>query len=145
MLAAFSPEKSIEICTFEYSIVRIVPRVEREEFLNVGVLVFCLVQEFLEARIEFDAARLQSFAPWLDLHSIEEHLHTVPLVCAGGANSGPIGQMPLRARFHWLVAPRSTLIQMSPVHSGLCHDPGAALEHLLDRMVRPPQLGTCLE
>jgi hypothetical protein len=139
MLEAFSPEESLESCTFEYSIVRVVPRVEREEFLNVGVLVFCLVQEFLEARIEFDAARLQGFAPWLDAGSVEEHLQTVPLVCAGGAGAGPIGQMPLRARFHWLVAPRSTIIQMSPVHSGLCHDPRAALEQLLDRTVRPPQ------
>lgn len=142
--SALSEEKCVDVCSFEYSIVRVVPRVEREEFLNVGVLVFCLVQEFLQARIEFDAARLQCFAPWLNVQMVEEHLQTVPLVCAGGTNAGPIGQMPLRARFHWLVAPRSTIIQMSPVHSGLCHDPQMALESLLDHVVRPPQSSTRL-
>ncbi len=125
--------------TFEYAIIRIVPRVEREEFLNAGVLLFCLTQEFLEARIEVDAARLAAFAPWLNSAALEEHLAMIPLICAGGAGAGPIGQMPLRARFHWLVAPRSTIIQWSSVHCGLCQSPHAALEHLLDKMVRAPK------
>ncbi|HEX8235763.1 MAG TPA: DUF3037 domain-containing protein [Abditibacteriaceae bacterium] len=127
-----------DLCTFDYAIVRVVPRVERGEFLNAGVLFFCSFHRFLKARIELDAQRLQAFAPTLDPALLDEYLNTVQLVCTGGAGAGPIGQMEQRARFHWLVAPRSTIIQTSPAHSGLCHDPEAALEQLLDKMVRPP-------
>jgi len=128
-----------ELCTFEYAIIRVVPRVEREEFVNAGVVLSCPAHDFLHARIELDWARLKAFAPALEPATIEEYLNIIPLVCAGGAGAGPIGQMPQRARFHWLVAPRSTMIQVSPVHSGLCRNPHAALEHLLDSMVRPPR------
>jgi Protein of unknown function (DUF3037) len=123
-------------CSFDYAVVRVVPRVDREEFLNAGVILFCLERDFLEARIELPRERLRAFAPDADLETIEQHLATVPRVCAGGAGSGPIGKLSRRERFHWLVAPRSTVIQVSPVHSGLCEDPARALEHLMDRMVR---------
>jgi hypothetical protein len=124
------------IHTFDYAIIRVVPRVEREEFLNVGVLFSCPLQSFLEARIELDIARLQAFAPALDVGDVQKYLEVIPRVCAGGKEAGPIGQMPQRARFHWLVAPRSTIIQVSPVHAGLCESLEGALEHLMNTMVR---------
>jgi hypothetical protein len=123
-------------CTFEYAVIRVVPRVERGEFLNVGVLLYCLSHDFLQARLEVDWSRLQIFAPQMDVEMVDEYLKLIPLICEGGPRSGPIGQMPQRARFHWLVAPRSTIIQLSPVHSGLCDNPHAALENLLERTVR---------
>ena len=126
------------MCSFEYSVIRVVPRVEREEFLNVGVLLSCPERDFLQAHIELDPQRLQVFAPTLDLKVVEEYLSVIPRVCEGGEEAGPIGKLPSRARFHWLVAPRSTIIQCSPVHSGVCEDPQVALEHLLDCMVRLP-------
>ena len=125
-----------EPCTFEYCIIRVVPRVEREEFLNAGVLLACAAQDYLRACVELDKSRLQVFAPGLDPAMIEEYLNVFPLVCAGGPDSGPIGRMSQRARFHWLAAPRSTIIQTSCVHLGLCEYPDAALEHLLDTVVR---------
>jgi hypothetical protein len=129
----------LQRCTFEYSIIRIVPRVEREEFINVGVLLACPPRDFLQARIEVDWPRVMAFAPELDVASVQEHLDTIPLICAGGASAGPIGLLSARQRFHWLVAPRSTIIQCSPVHLGRCHDPEAVLERLLNTMVRPPK------
>jgi hypothetical protein len=125
-----------EMCSFDYAIIRVVPRVEREEFINVGAIVFCAAQRFLEARIELDIARLQVLAPGSDAAMIEAHLHTIPLICGGGRAAGPIGALGQTARFHWLVAPRSTIIQTSAVHSGLCHDPSHALEHLMQTRVR---------
>ena len=133
-----SEGQSSEACSFDYAIVRVVPRVEREEFFNVGVIVFCAAQRFLQARIELDQMRLQVLAPALDAEMVEAHLDTIPILCAGGRASGPIGALGQTARFHWLVAPRSTIIQFSPVHSGLCHEPEAALGHLFERLVRPP-------
>jgi DUF3037 family protein len=122
--------------SFDYAVVRIVPRVEREEFVNVGVILFCLSREFLEARVELDRARVLAIDPAADLAAIEAHLFALPRICAGGEGSGPIGKLSRRERFHWLVAPRSTVLQVSPVHSGLCADPERALEDLMDRMVR---------
>jgi DUF3037 family protein len=127
--------------SFDYAVVRVVPRVEREEFLNAGVILFCLERDFLAARVELDVARLRALAPDVDVALVEEHLAAVSRVAAGGEGSGPIGRLSRRERFHWLVAPRSTVIQVSPVHSGLCDDPGRALEHLLDRVVRVPPAG----
>ena len=127
-----------EYSTFDYSIIRVVPRVEREEFLNVGVLLSCPSQDFLEARIELDRKRAEAFAPWMDCPVIEEHLQSILQICRGGSEAGPIGQLAQRARFHWLVAPRSTMIQFSAVHSGLCGDPQAALDKLFEKMVLPP-------
>jgi hypothetical protein len=123
--------------SYDYAIVRVVPRVERAEFINAGVILFCRTRRFLSARIELDAARLAALAPQVDIHELNRHLAIIPLVCAGGAGAGPIGRLPLAERFHWLVAPRSAMIQTSPVHSGLCDAPEAALDALLDALVRP--------
>jgi hypothetical protein len=119
-------------------VVRLVPRVEREEFLNVGVILYCLSRGFLGAKVELDEARVRAFAPDLDLEEVRGHLESLPRVCAGGRAGGPIGRLSQKERFHWLVAPHSTILQAGPVHSGLCEEPAAALEHLMDRMVRPP-------
>ena len=124
-------------CIYDYAIIRVVPRVEREEFLNVGVIVSCPARGFLQARIELDEQRLMALDSTLDVGLIRTHLITIPAICRGGEQAGPIGQLSQRERFHWLVAPRSTIIQTSPVHTGYCQDPTAVLEHLLDTMVRP--------
>ena len=124
--------------TYDYAIIRIVPRVEREEFINVGVIVSCPAKKFLEARIELDEQRLRALDPTLDIEAIRTHLATIPAICAGGEQAGPIGQLSQRERFYWLTAPRSTIIQTSPVHTGRCQNPTALLEHLLDTMVRQP-------
>jgi hypothetical protein len=125
--------------SFDYAVVRVVPRVDREEFVNAGVILFCLERDFLGARVELDRARLLALDPAADLALVEEHLAAIPRVAAGGPSAGPIGKLSRRERFHWLVAPRSTIIQVSPVHSGLCDDPERALEHLVLRMVRVPR------
>ncbi len=122
--------------TYDYAIIRVVPKVEREEFINVGVVVSCPAKGFLEARIELDERRLLAVDPTLDVETIRAHLATFPTVCAGGEQAGPMGRLSQRERFHWLVAPRSTIIQTSPVHTGCCKDPTAVLEHLLYTMVR---------
>ena len=122
--------------TYDYSIIRIVPRVERGEQVNVGVILSCVDMDFLEARIEIDEARLLALDPALDLETIRAGLATIPAVCAGGAEAGPIGALRPRDRFRWLVSPRSTIIQMSPVHTGRTTDPAAAIERLLTTMVR---------
>jgi Protein of unknown function (DUF3037) len=124
--------------TYEYAIIRIVPRVEREEFVNVGVIIYCPARRFLEACIELDEQRLLAMASTVDVEAIRAHLATIPAICSGGEPAGPIGKLSQSERFHWLVAPRSTIIQTSPVHTGRCQNPAAALEHLLDTMVRPP-------
>jgi hypothetical protein len=125
--------------TYDYAVIRVVPRVEREEFVNVGVILSCERTGFLDARIEFDHARLLALDPTLDLESLRRHLDAIPAICRGGAEAAPIGLLPQRARFHWLTAKRSSIIQTSPVHMGKCGDMPAILEHLMDRMVRPPR------
>ncbi|MGC3981714.1 MAG: DUF3037 domain-containing protein [Steroidobacteraceae bacterium] len=124
-------------CSYDYAIVRVVPRVERQEFINIGAIVSCPTKNFLEARIELDEARLKAFDATLDIEAIRLHANSILAICAGGPDSGPIGKLTQRERFHWLIAPRSTVIQMSPGHSGRCAEPNAALEHLLEKMVRP--------
>jgi hypothetical protein len=127
--------------SFDYALVRVVPRVEREEFVNAGVIVFCRERRFLEARIALDETRLLALAPWLtaaERAEIRAHLAAIPLICAGGPAAGPLGRMAQAERFHWLVAPRSTIVQPSPVHAGLSDDPAATLDHLFATMVRPP-------
>lgn len=121
---------------YDYAIVRVVPRVEREEFINVGVILSCLAAKFLQARIEIDEGRLLALDAAIDLETVRSHLETIPAICAGGDEAGPIGHLPQRERFHWLVSPRSTIIQTSQVHTGRCTDPAASLERLMDRMVR---------
>ena len=123
--------------SFDYAIIRVVPRVEREEFINAGVILYCLTRRFLDARVELDEQRLLALAPDADVELIRGHLEAIPRLCAGGRPAGPIGQLPQKERFHWLVAPRSTMLQTGPVHSGLCEEPAQALEHLMQRMVRP--------
>jgi hypothetical protein len=125
--------------SYDYAIVRVVPRVDREEFVNVGAIVSCPSRDFLEARIELDEKRLTALDSTVDLPTVRRHLASIPTICAGGPDAGPIGKLTPRERFHWLVAPRSTMIQTSRVHSGRCTDPAALLEHLLDAMVRPPR------
>lgn len=124
-------------CTYDYAIIRVMPRVERGELINVGVILSCESLDYLNARIELDAERLRALAPDIDLETIREGLAIIPAVCAGGAAAGPIGELPSRGRFRWLVSPRSTMIQMSPVHTGRTCNPAATLEHLLNTMVRP--------
>ena len=118
---------------YDYAIIRAVPRVERGECLNVGVIVSCPDQDFLEAHIELDAKRLRALDPTLDIDTLQAYLTSISETCAG---AGPIGQLTQRERFHWLVAPRSTIIQISPVHTGLCTEPAAIVTHLLDTLVR---------
>ena len=123
---------------YDYAIVRVVPRVERGETINAGVILSCPDLDFLEARIELDETRLLALDDSVDLDAVRVHLATIPRVCRGGPDAGPIGTLPARARFHWLVSPRSTVIQVSPVHTGRTGEPGACLEHLLATMVRRP-------
>lgn len=120
---------------FEYAVIRVVPRVERGEFVNVGVALFCRQARFLEARIALDAARLLALDPTVDLAAVREQLDQIPLICAGGPGSGPIGALPQPERFRWLVAPRSTIVQPSPVHCGLCDSPADTLARLMATMV----------
>jgi hypothetical protein len=122
--------------TYDYAIVRVVPRVERGERINVGVILSCVDADFLECRIDVEPSRLLALDATLDLDAIRSALATIPAVCAGGESAGPIGLMPPRARFRWLVSPRSTVIQMSRVHTGRTTDPAATLDRLLERMVK---------
>ena len=122
--------------SYDYAIVRVVPRVEREEFVNVGVIVSCPEKDQLIGRIEVDVPRLLALHPTLDIETVQSNLASIPLICEGGEGSGPIGKLTQRERFHWLVAPRSTIIQLSPVHTGRCNDAASAVEHLLNTMVR---------
>ncbi len=126
-------------CTYDYAVIRVVPRVERAEFVNVGVIVSCQKYDLLEARIEFDNARLLALDPHLDMDAVRGHLAAIPAICRGGDGAGPIGRLSRRERFDWLTAPRSTMIQTSPVHSGRCADTVTLLEHLLQTMVRSPR------
>lgn len=126
--------------TYDYAVIRVVPRVEREEFVNVGVILSCPGANFLEARIELDEQRLRALDPSLDLDSIRAHLAAIPATCAGGDGAGPIGRLSARERFDWLVARRSTSIQTSPVHTGWCTDPAGVLARLMDTMVRAPKV-----
>lgn len=122
--------------SFDYAIIRVVPRVERGERLNAGIVLYCRGRDFLAARVELDRRRLMAMAPELDADLVEAHLETIRRICEGGPDAGPIGRLSQAERFHWLVSPRSTVIQLSPVHGGLCDQPEAALEHLLQTMVR---------
>ena len=121
--------------SFDYAVIRVVPSVEREEFLNAGVIVFCLQKRVLEARVRFDEARFLALWPELDVERVRLQLRAICDVCVGKESAGPIGRLSQRERFHWLVAPRSTMIQISPVHSGLCESPEAALQKMFQQIV----------
>lgn len=118
---------------YEYGVIRVVPRVERQEFMNVGIVFSCQQKRHLCCAFAIDENRLRTFAPQLDCDFLWQHLQAFQGVCEG---KGALGALPLRERFHWLCAPRSTIIQVSPVHSGLSDDLSASLEHLLNTMVR---------
>ena len=122
--------------SYDYAVIRLVPRIEREEFMNVGMIVYCRVLRYLDARVECDHARLAALFPSVDLEEAEMHLKQIPLICAGDKTSGAIGELPQHERFHWLVAPRSTIIQTSPTHSGLTSNPEAELQRLFDKLVK---------
>ena len=123
-------------CSYDYAVIRVVPRVERQEFLNAGVILWCQQQDLLEARVELDEPRLRALDSAVDVEAVRRHLASFSIICAGGENSGPIGKLSKRERFDWLVAPRSTIIQTSAVHSGRCNDVATTLDRLLTTMVR---------
>ena len=124
--------------TYDYAVIRVVPRVEREEFINVGVIVSCPGAKHLEAAIELDLERLRAFAPALDIEGLQPWLDAIVAICRGDANAGPIAQLPARARFHFLTAKRSSVVQMSSTHVGRTADPAGVVEHLMAKMVRVP-------
>jgi hypothetical protein len=124
--------------TYDYAIVRVVPRVERGEFVNAGIILSCDLERSLEAAIDLDEGALLGLDPSVDLAMVRNALSAIVAVCAGGDDAGDIGKLSPRERFHWLVAPRSTVVQTSPVHTGRCADLDAALEHLVATMVRRP-------
>ncbi|HEX2173870.1 MAG TPA: DUF3037 domain-containing protein [Dehalococcoidia bacterium] len=123
---------------YSYAIIRVVPRVERGEFVNAGIILFARTGRYLKARVELDADRLRALAPLANPALIERHLRAFEAICAGAPEGGPVAALPPSERFHWLTAPRSTVIQTSPVHVGCCPDPEEALEELLATFVRPP-------
>lgn len=125
--------------TFDYAIVRVVPRVERGELINVGAIVYCKTRDFLAAAIEADRRRLLALDPTADVDAIADALLLFERIARGDATAGAIAALPQLDRFHWLTSPRSTVVQTSAVHSGLCDDdPASALERVMDQLVRPP-------
>ncbi len=121
--------------SFDYAAIRVVPRVDREEFINAGVILFCKQQRFLQARVVLARERISALWPQSDLEMIELHLTAFAKICDGDPEAGPIAQLSQAERFHWLVSPRSTTVQVSAVHTGLCQDPQIALERLFDQLV----------
>jgi hypothetical protein len=120
---------------FEYAVIRVVPRVEREEFLNVGVIVYCAKQKFLKSVFVLDEERLKAFAKDIDVNAVQENLTAFTRLCAGGKDGGPIGELDLASRFRWLTAMRSTVLQTSRVHPGFCIDAEQKLQELLEEQV----------
>lgn len=120
---------------FEYAVIRVVPRVEREEFLNIGVILYCAKQQFLQARYLLDEARLQSFYAGLDLFELKEHVCSIERICTGSKDAGPIGKLDMASRFRWLTATRSTVVQTSKVHPGFCADAAETLGKLFVQLV----------
>lgn len=121
---------------FEYAVIRVVPRVEREEFLNAGVIVYCSGQRFLQTMFNLDENRLKAFSCDLDISKLEKRLWAFEQICAGGPEGGPIGKLPIASRFRWLTAARSSVVQTSPVHPGLCLDANQTLLRLFEQLVQ---------
>ena len=121
---------------YDYAVIRVVPKVDREEFINAGIILSCEEKDFLAAKIEIDEKRLKALAPDFDIETARTHLDAIYTICAGGKEAGKIGESSQRQRFHWLTSPKSTIIQISPVHSGYCKDPGETLKHLFEKMVK---------
>ena len=120
---------------FEYAVIRVVPQVEREEFLNVGVILYCPKLKFLQCLCEVDEKRLCSFSSKIDIDDLKGHQQTIAEICRGSKNGGPIAQLDMPYRFRWLSATRSTVVQTSKVHPGLCIDPQETLEKLYNQLV----------
>ena len=121
--------------SFDYTVIRVVPRVERQEFINAGVVVYCPEKRYLAARIHLDEQRLRALWPEVDVEVVRAHLDAFPLICAGDKSAGPIAQLAQRERFHWLSSPRSTIIQPSPVHTGMCDSTGNLLDRLANQFL----------
>jgi hypothetical protein len=120
---------------FEYAVIRVVPRVEREEFLNVGVILYCREQKFLQTIYQLNEQRIHNFCDKIDIKELENHLKNFDLISQGKSNSGPIGKLPIAERFRWLTATRSTIVQTSKVHPGFCDDAGETLNKLFNQLV----------
>lgn len=120
---------------FEYAVVRVVPRVEREEFINAGIILYCRDRRFLGVKFSVDEHRLHALCPLLDIEELKEHLHAFEQIALGHQDAGPIARLDLAGRFRWLTATRSTVVQASKVHPGLCADPGEMLERLHGQLV----------
>jgi hypothetical protein len=116
--------------SFDYALLRVVPRVERQEFINAGIVVYCPEKRYLAARIRLDIARLMALWPDADPALVQQHLDAVERICAGDESAGPIARLSQRERFHWLTSPRSTIVQPSPVHTGICDATEGVLERL---------------
>jgi hypothetical protein len=125
-----------DLRTYDYAIVRVVPRVERGEFVNAGIILSCDVERILEGRIELDEAALLALDTGVDLELVRGSLATIPAICAGGPAAGAMATLSARERFHWLVSPRSTIVQTSPVHTGRCDNIEEVLAHLMKRMIQ---------
>ena len=130
-----------ELSSYDYAVVRVVPSVDRGEFVNAGVILHATSLGFLAAQIALDEARLLKLSPTIDAETIRAHLGSMQRICVGGPEAGPIGQLSRSQRFHWLVSPRSTMIQTSAVHSGLCEDPQLELTRLFTKLVEVPPAG----
>ncbi len=120
---------------YEYAVIRIVPQVEREEFLNTGVILYCARKKFLQVMYELNESKISAFCPKLDIPEIKEYLCAFERICNGGADAGPIGKLTIAERFRWLSATRSTVVQTSKTHTGFCEDPQTMLNRLYEQMV----------
>ncbi len=120
---------------YSYAVVRVVPRVERDEFVNAGVIVFSPERRFLDARVRLNEERVCALWPEADLATLRRHLEAIPRICAGDAEAGPIARLTQKERFHWLTSPRSTMIQISPIRTGIAPDPGKVLDHLANDLI----------
>jgi hypothetical protein len=123
--------------SFDYAILRVVPRVERQEFINAAVIAYCPEKRYLDARVHLDPTRLTALWPEADIDLIRDHLDAIPRICAGDTTAGPIARLSQRERFHWLISPRSTIIQPSPVHTGVCDETDQLLDRLAQQFLLP--------
>ena len=122
---------------YSYAVIRVVPRVDRGEFLNAGILLHCHERRFLDVAVHLDVVRLLALFNDASVDLIQSHLTALCAITRGEPSGGPMAQLTAQQRFHWLVAPRSTIIQTAPAHSGVCEDPAATLKHLMTRLVLP--------
>jgi hypothetical protein len=121
--------------SFDYAVIRVVPRVDRQEFINAGVIVYCPEKRYLAARIHLDVERLKALWPAVDEEVVRAHLQAFRLICEADPGAGPIALLSQRERFHWLSSPRSTIIQPSPVHTGVCHNTAGLLDRLATQLL----------